>query len=96
MKDYDFESCLQDIFDADMLIAHLRHLNGGARYTEMATEIRELEAKASLMRGLKHHYELKALAETTGSTLPEYDSAAITKPIGDAVRRRFEELRGAA
>ena len=97
MGDLDYEQLLTSIRDGDMLKAHLKMVYPrGTRTPEQQFEMDELDANLSFMRARKHLHELKMLAETTGSTLPEYDSAALTKPIGDAIRERMENIRQVA
>lgn len=97
MNDNEYETLLGDIRDGDMLKAHLKRMYPrGLRTPDQQFEMDELDANLSFMRAQKHLHELKMLAQTTGSTLPEYDSAALTKPVGDAIRERMNALRGVA
>lgn len=97
MSDHDYEQLLGDIRDADMLYAHLKHIfPRRGRTKEQQFEMDELDANRSYMRARKHLHELTMLAHVTGSTLPEYDSAALTKPVGEAIRQRMEDIRRAA
>jgi len=96
----EYVQLLQDIRDGDRLYGHLKFSFPSSRSkprdAQIQLEMDELAADLSQMRGLKHHYELKAMAEVTGASMPEYDTAAITRPLGEAIRARFEEVRGAA
>lgn len=91
MNEAEYLQALDDLEDVDLYIAELRKANNGRRGTEDAYEIARCEAQASHMRGLKHFWEIKAVAAATGAALPEYGGSQVTAPIGEAIRKRAQE-----
>ena len=91
MQEAEYLQLLDDIEDVDLYIAELRKANGGKKGTADTYEIARCEAQASHMRGLKHFWEIKAVAAATGAVLPEYGGSQVTAPIGEAIRRKAQE-----
>lgn len=96
MNDEAYEQLLNDIHDGDYLSAEWKYeypRKGRTRDQQRDMDI--LAADLSFMRAKKHQHEVKMVADVTGAALPEYDSAALTKPFGDKIRLQMERLRDA-
>lgn len=88
MQEEALTSLARDIYDGEMLLAHLRHVadeTNQRRNGHTRDHIRELEAKVSYLRRNFQLYILKAMGELTGTTLPEYNEA-LTKQARDRIK----------
>lgn len=96
MERDDFLQLVEDIHDAEILIAHLRKQKEDRQRPPawVAQHVRPLEAEVSRMRALKSRHERLELAHVMGAheAWPKYDGAGITAPVGERVRLLAAEI----